>query len=231
MPYRQPNHNTHAYGHHYLVTELNLFADHSEPGAELVIKQMEERFKSRHARVIRCLQKDNTIGEEEPDGVEDELSNDQIFVAKRKADARPGGAIRMNEVIEKIIVRDNLERSVSLPARMSAQHTTLRAGPSGLNALLPPFHPRVDSSYEEVPERSVWPPRRPHLEFEEENYEQKEEAEPKGLRRRKQVRCRANPFLNAEVGVDGDASDDELSVDKNSDYDLDGFIVADEVKY
>ena len=74
----------------------------------------------------------------------------------------------------------------------------------------------------------MWPPPGPHLEFEEKDYEQKEEAEPKGLRRRKQVRRRANPFLDAEAGVNGDASDDELSVDENSDYDLDGFIVADD---
>ena len=77
----------------------------------------------------------------------------------------------------------------------------------------------------------MWPPRRPHLEFEEKDYEQKEEAEQKRLRRRKQVRRNANPFLDDEAGVDGDASDDELSVDENSDYDLDGFIVADDVEY
>ena len=231
MPNGQPNPNTHAYGHHDLVIEVNLFAYHPEPGAELVIRQMEERFKSWHARVIRCLQNNNTNLEEKSDGRVNELSNDQLLVAKRKADARPGGAIRMGEVIEKIIVHDNLDRSVSPPARMSAPHTSLRAGPSGLNAFLPPFHPRVDSSYEVEPERSVLPPRRPHLEFEEEDYEQKEEAEPKGLRRRKQVRRRANPFLYAKAGVDRDASDEELSVDENSDYDLDEFIVADDVEY
>ena len=41
MPNGKPNPNTHAYGHHDLVPEVNLFADHPEPGAELVIRQME----------------------------------------------------------------------------------------------------------------------------------------------------------------------------------------------
>ena len=50
-------------------------------------------------------------------------------------------------------------------------------------------------------------------------------------RRRKLVRRRANPFLDAEAGVEGDGSDDELSVDENSDIDLDGFIVANDVEY
>ena len=112
-----------------------------------VLADMPNGQPNPNARVIRCLQNYNTNGEVEPDGGVDELSNDQLLVAKRKADARPGGAIRIGEVIEKIIVRDNLDRSVLPPARMSAPHTTLRALQSGLNALLPPFHPRVDSSY------------------------------------------------------------------------------------
>ena len=112
---------------------------------------MEERFKSRHARVIRCLQNDNTNGKEEPDGGVDELSNDQLLVAKRMADARPGGEILMGKVIEKIIALDNLERSVSAPARMLEPHTTQCAGPSGLIAYLPPFHHRIDSSDKEEP--------------------------------------------------------------------------------
>ena len=77
----------------------------------------------------------------------------------------------------------------------------------------------------------MWPSRRPHLEFEEKDYEQMEDAEVKGVKRRKQVRCLANPFLDTEAGVDRDVSDDELSIEENSDYGLDGFIVADDVEY
>ena len=36
-----------------------------------------------------------------------------------------------------------------------------------------------------------------------------------------------NPFIDAEAGVDGDASNDEES-DEENDY-LDGFIVADDI--
>ena len=78
----------------------------------------------------------------------------------------------MGEVIERIIAHDNLERSVLRPARMLAPPTPKRAEPSGLNAHLPPFRRRVDSSDEDEPERPVWPPRRLHLEFDDGDYEQ-----------------------------------------------------------
>ena len=72
-------------------------------------------------------------------------------MAERVADARPGGAIQMGDVIERIIARNNLERPVSPPARMPAPLTQERAGPSGLTANLPPFRRRVDSSDEDEP--------------------------------------------------------------------------------
>ena len=91
--------------------------------------------------------------EELPYGNADgELRGDQLLMAERVAAARPGGAIRMGNVIERIIARDNLERPVSPPARMLAPLTQQRAGPSGLNAHLPPFRCRVDSSDEDKPE-------------------------------------------------------------------------------
>lgn len=46
------------------------------------------------------------------------------------------------------------------------------------------------------------------------------------IRRRRAARRRVNPFIDAEAGVDGDASADE---DDESDADLDGFIVGDDV--
>ena len=99
-----------------------------------------------------------------------------------------------------------------------------------MNSQLPPQRRRIDSSDEEEPERSVWPPQRPYLEFDDENYTQ-EDVKLEEPRRRKQLRRSANRFLDAEAGVDGDASDDEHDVDENCDYDLDGFIVADDVEY
>ena len=135
----------------------------------------------------------------------------------------------MNEVIERIIARDKLERPNSPPARMPAPPPPQRAGPSGLNAHFPPFRRRVDSSDEEELERPVWPPRRPHLEFDDGDYEQEEDTEPQPVRRRKNAPHRANPFIDTEAGVDGNASGDEKTDDENDD--LDGFIVSDDGEY
>ena len=135
----------------------------------------------------------------------------------------------MGDVIERIIARDNLARPVSPPARMPAPPTPQRAGPSGMNSHLPPFRRRVDSSDEEEPERPVWPQRRPRLEFDLGDYEQEEDIEPEPPRRRKLARRRANPFIDSEAGVDGDASGDDRSDDETDDPD--GFIVADDVEF
>ena len=112
---------------------------------------------------------------------------------------------------------------------MSAPPTPQRAGPSGLNAHLPPFRRRGDLSDEDEPERPVWPPRRPHLEFDDGDYEQEENTELQPVRRRKSAGRCANPFIDTEARVDGDASGDEGTDDDNDD--LDGFIVADDVEY
>ena len=168
--------------------------------------------------------------EELPDGDADgELHGDQLLVAERVAAARPGGAIRMGDVIEQIIAHDNFTRPFSPPARMPAPPTPKRAGPSGLNANLPPFRRLVDSFDEEEPERPVWPPRRPRLEFDVDDYEQKEDIKPEPPRRQKRARRRANPFIDSKAGVDGEASGDKLSDDENND--LDGFIVANDVEF
>ena len=135
----------------------------------------------------------------------------------------------MGDVIERIIARDNLARPVSPPARMPAPPTPQRAGPSTLNAYLSPFRRRVDSSDEQEPERPVWPPRRPRLEFDVGDYEQEDDIEPEPPRRRKRARRRANLFIDSVAGVDGEASGDEGSDDENDD--LDGFIVADDVEF
>ena len=230
LPDIRPNPNTHAYGHCDLAAKKHLVADHPELGAELFIRHPEERFALRHARVIRrlelagAMEMEDELHDSDADG---ELHGDQLLVAERVAAARPDGAIRMGEVIERIITRDNLEPPVSPPVWMPP--TIERAGPSGRNAHMPLFRRRVDSSDEEEPERPVWPPRRQRLKLEEGNYELEEDAEPKPPRRRKRVRRRVNPFIEAETGVNGDASGDEGSDDENDD--LDGFIVADDVDF
>ena len=165
-----------------------------------------------------------------PDGDADgDLHGDQLLVAERVAAARSGGAIRMGEVIERIIARDNLERPISPPGQMPETPTPQRAGPSGLNAHLPPFRRRIDSSDEDEPVRPVWPPRRQHLELEDDDYEQESDAEPEPPRLRKKARRRTNSFIDAEAGVDGDASGHKGIEDENDD--LDGFIVTDDVEF
>ena len=75
----------------------------------------------------------------------------------------------------------------------------------------------------------MWPLHRPNLEFDDGDSEQEEDIEPQTVRRRKNARRRANPFIDTEAGVDGTASGDEKTDDENDD--LDGFIVADDVEY
>ena len=124
--------------------------------------------------------------DELPDGDADgELHGDQLLVAEQVAAARPGGAIQMCDVIERIIAHDNLERPISPPARMPEPPTPQSAGPSGLNAHLPPFRRRIDSSDEDEPVRPVWPPCRPNMELEDGYYEQKSDAEPEPPKRQK----------------------------------------------
>ena len=98
-----------------------------------------------------------------------------------------------------------------------------------MNAHLPPFRRRIDSSDKEEAKRPVWPPRRPRLEFDVGDYEQEEDTEPEPPRCRKRARRSANQFIDAEADVEGEASCDKGSDDKNDD--LDGFIVADDVEF
>ena len=72
----------------------------------------------------------------------------------------------------------------------------------------------------------MWPPRRPHLVFDDGDYEQKMDTEQKPPRRRNKARRRVNPFIKTETGVDGDANVDEGTDDENNN--LDRFIVADD---
>ena len=207
-------------------------ADQVEPGPGAYHSAPRVRLARRHARVTRRLELAGAIEMEKEliDGDDDGvLHGDQLLMAERVAAARPGAAIRMGDVIKRIIERDNLERPNSPPARMPAPPPPQRAGPSGLNAHLPPFRRRVDSSDEDELERPVWPPRRSHLEFDDGDYEQEEDTEPQPVRRRKNERRRANPLIDTEARVDVKESGDEQTDDENDD--LDGFIVEDDVEY
>ena len=97
-------------------------------------------------------------------------------------------------------------------------------GPSGTNRPppSPPTRRVIYSSDEDEPERPVWPPRRQRVDSEIED-----EDEPQAPRRRMKARRRANPFIETEAGVDGDASEDE----SDGNDDLDDFIVPDDVEF
>ena len=203
LPDGPPNPKTYAYGHCDLAAEEHLMADQPVHGAKLIIRHPEERFAQRHARVTKRRDLAGTMEMEEEmrDGDADgELHGNQLLMAERVASPRPGGAIRMGDVIERIIASDNLELSVSPPARMPAPPTQQRAGPSGLNAHLLPFRRSVNSSDKDKPERPLRTPRHPHLEFDNGDYEQEEVTEPEPPRRRTKARRLVNPFIDAKAG-------------------------------
>ena len=226
LPDGQPNPNTHAYGHHDLVSEENLVAVHPEPGAELIIRHVEERFERRHSRVIRHLGSSVIIEKNMPDA---------NTVCERQGDLltetiRQKGAMRIDEVIEQICVRQSLEPPVSPPARLPPPLSTQRAGPSGMNANAAPFRKRIDSSdgEDDAPERPVWPPPK-RIRLKVSHLDKSDGAEQEPARRREaRRRAQRNPFIDTEASVDGDASADEE--DDNENDDLNGFIVADDVE-
>ena len=84
----------------------------------------------------------------------------------------------------------------------------------------PPTHRVVYSSDEDEPEQPVWPPRRTRLESSVDD----EDTKPQAPQRRKKARRRANPFIESEAGLDGDASEDESDGNDG----LADFIVFDE---
>ena len=99
-----------------MAAEEHLVADQREPGAELIIRYPEERFARRRARVTKRIELAGAIQMEEelPDGDADgELNGDKLLIAERVAAARPGGAIRMGDVIERIIARTTTSRAQS----------------------------------------------------------------------------------------------------------------------
>ena len=55
----------------------------------------------------------------------------------------------------------------------------------------------------------MWPPRRSHSEFDDNDYKQDEDTEPQPVRRRKKARRRANLIIDNEAKVDGNAIGDE----------------------
>ena len=91
-----------------------------------------------------------------------------------------------------------------------------RIGPSGTN--------RPEESSDEDDDVIAPVSRRPRLDSDAED-----ETQPPVRTRRRRARRAANPFIDSEAGVDGDASDESDESDGNDS--INDFIVADDVEF
>ena len=156
-------------------------SDLSKPGAKLIIRHSETRFACKSGCVTNRFERagEMKIEDKLPDNDADgELHGDQLLMAERVIASRFGGAIRISNVLGRIIVRNNLERPLLPFAQMAAPISPERAEPSGLNAFFLPFRRRVNSSNKPKPVRPVWLPLRPQMEFNEGDCEHEENVEP-----------------------------------------------------
>ena len=145
LPDGTPNPRTHAFGHYSLADEIRVEQpDQPEAGNDLVIEaraprvarnlKFEARLERKHklaVRRARALHPDE-MNDDDPDLDSDvELTGDQLEAAQRAASARPGGAQRMEDVIQNILHRQATERPVSPPERLPPHLlATPEAGPS-----------------------------------------------------------------------------------------------------
>ena len=118
----EPNPNTHAYGHYSLANDV-----HAQEAEEQVAAGNDLQIVSREKKEVARLQRKHALAikrarHTQPEGISDddeaELLGDDLVLAQQTAVARPVPSIRMNNVIERICARDNLERPTSPPLRM-----------------------------------------------------------------------------------------------------------------
>ena len=138
LPDGTPNPRTHAFGHYAIADEIQVEQpDQPEAGNDLVIEaraprvsrnlKVRGRLQRKHklaVRRARALHPDE-INDDDPDlDSDEELTGDQLEAAQRAASARPGGAQRMEDVIQNILHRssnrttsESAAASTSTPAR------------------------------------------------------------------------------------------------------------------
>jgi hypothetical protein len=235
----RPNPNTHAYGHWEVASDELLEQDiPEEPGSEILVEHREQRFRRKHARVVRKLAslaqlndqatEDEAVHEPMPDAGGDLLDGVELQQAEREAAARPGLAVRMGEALENIIAHHGLARPVSPPLRMPPVPAR-RAGPSGDSIVRPPHAKRaraiLSSSDEELGEQ----PDHHHHHNEEDDAEKNELQVARRRRVAKRSRL-AHAFIDAEAGADAvdDDDDDDDDEDGYDSADLADFIVDDD---
>jgi hypothetical protein len=121
----EPNPYTHAYGHYSLVNDIQIQEAEEQPeaGNDLHVVTREERNEARlqrkHQLAVKMATKQNRENSSDED--EAEVQGDDLVVAQRAAAARPGTSVRINDVIERICARNNLERPMSPPPRMPTE--------------------------------------------------------------------------------------------------------------
>ena len=121
----QPNPNTHAYGHYSLVNEVKVedAEEQAAAGNDLHIetrKQIhEDRLQRKHAIALKRAKRGNIDESSEDD--EADLIGDDLVVAQQAAAARLGTSVRINDVIEQICARPNLQRPTLSPSFMPSE--------------------------------------------------------------------------------------------------------------
>ena len=136
----EPNPHTHAYGHYSLANDIQVeeAEDPPEPGNDLHITTREQRNEARLQRKHKLAVKRSrrTLPDDASEDDEAEVQGDDLIIAQRAAAARPVPSVRMNDVIERIVARANIERPTSPPPRMPPPPSPQRAGTLSLSCLL-----------------------------------------------------------------------------------------------
>ena len=121
LPDGQPNTDTHAFGHYSLEAMRMPESEQPPAGEKMVVvvrpsrnERYEAQLARKHAKVLKkapALRFDN-FDDGDSDG---ELHGNLLLVAEQAAAARPGRAIRMGDVIERIIAATTLSSLFRLP--------------------------------------------------------------------------------------------------------------------
>ena len=115
----EPNPSTHAYGHYSLANDIRVeqVAEPAESGNDLHVVTREQLKEARlvrgHELAVKRARRGNPDDSSENDEVE--IQGDDLLNAERAAAARPGASVRINNVIEQICARQNLQRPSSPP--------------------------------------------------------------------------------------------------------------------
>ena len=152
LPDGTPNPQTHAYGHYELAAEVEFEADMPElPGTDIIIEHREERFKNKHARVIkklRAMAPDPEQDEDEELEIPGDLAEAGNWEeAARAAAERPGVDGRIGSVIERLIAQGCGRRTPTPPpVYIDERQQTQPSETNQLHSNEPPVFPEIHSA-------------------------------------------------------------------------------------